>query len=51
MDQMEFANRELTGKVKSLNDFLARKEAECDGLLLENEKNRKNLKQCQFELD
>ena len=32
-DQLEFANRELTTKAKSLNDFLVRKESECDDLV------------------
>lgn len=51
IDQLEYANKELSGKIKSLNDFLARKESECDDLMHENEKNRKSLKKCQFELD
>lgn len=51
IDRLEYANKELASKVKSLNEFLARKEGECDDLLQENEKNRKSLKQCQFELD
>ena len=51
MDRLEFDNRELTSKVKSLNEFLAKKESECDDLVRENENNRKSLKQCQFELE
>lgn len=51
IDRLEYANKELTSKVKSLNEFLARKESECDDLIQENEKNRKSLKQCQFELE
>jgi len=46
IDRLEYSNRELTSKVKSLNDFLAQKEVECDNLLMENEKNRKALKTC-----
>lgn len=46
MDRLEFDNRELTSKVKSLNEFLAKKESECDDLVRENENNRKSLKQC-----
>ena len=46
IDQLEFTNRELTTKVKSLSDFLVRKESECDDLVRENENNRKSLKQC-----
>ena len=51
IDHLEFTNRELTTKVKSLSDFLVKKESECDGLVRENESNRKSLKQCQFELE
>lgn len=46
IDRLEYSNRELTSKVKSLNDFLAQKEVECDNLMMENEKNRKALKTC-----
>ena len=46
IDRLEFDNRELTSKVKSLNEFLAKKESECDDLVRENENNRKSLKQC-----
>ena len=41
----------MASKTNSLNDFLAKKETECDDLVRENEKNRKSLKQCQFELE
>ena len=51
LDRFEFNNRELTNKVKTLTEFLAKKESECDAKLVENEKNRKSLKQCQFELE
>ena len=51
IDTLEFANRELTSKVKSLNDFLLRKESECDELVRSNEVNRKSLKKCEFELE
>lgn len=46
VDRLEFTNRELATKVKSLSDFLVKKEAECDDLVRENESNRKSLKQC-----
>ena len=51
IDTLEFANRELTSKVKSLNDFLLKKESECDELVRTNEANRKSLKKCEFELE
>ena len=51
IDTLEFANRELTNKVKSLNDFLLKKEVECDELVRTNEANRKSLKKCEFELE
>lgn len=37
--------------MKSLNEFLARKENEYDELVRENERNRKTLRSCQLELD
>ena len=46
VDRLEFTGRELATKVKSLSDFLVKKEAECDDLVRENEGNRKSLKQC-----
>lgn len=46
IDRLGFENKELASKVKSLNEFLAQKENECDDLVRENERNKKTLKQC-----
>lgn len=51
VDQLEYNNRELTSKVKSLNEFLAKKEVDYDNLARENEKNRKTNRDCEFELE
>ena len=45
-DRLEFDNRELASKVRSLNEFLAAKEREYDDLVMENESNKKSLKKC-----
>ena len=51
LDKLEYSNRELQSKVKSQNEFLAKREVDYEELARENEKNRKTLRACEFELE
>ena len=51
LDRLEYSNRELQSKVKSQDEFLAKREVDYEELARENEKNRKTLRACEFELE